>query len=152
MPPAECLIKSHLSKSDSLVTKRKEEAMKRSDQRSKTISVLAVIVFLSVPFNVFAADFFPLDVWEEIEFWEQNKVTATVNDVEAYSEPQEAVLTMNSVTSKMFPFDVQAELNELGGVQWATLKNWSTYNTNYGTTREDRINPYWIPEELRGQK
>lgn len=113
--------------------------MKSSFQRSKTISVLAVLVFFSILSNGFASsDFFPLDIWEELDFWEQNINTKYVSKVES-----------SELSSELFPFDVSEELNNMGEIEFFNLKNFGKYNIKYGTKKEDKTNPYWMPEEYR---
>lgn len=120
--------------------------MKRSDQGIKTISVLAILACLIVPFQVLATDYFPLDVWEEMESWEQNKVTVDATNVGAYDSTN---MIEDASLNKMFPFDVQGELDKLGGIEWVTFENRKVNYINYGTLRENKSNPYWMPEELR---
>ena len=81
--------------------------MKRSYQRSKTISVLAILVFFSVLSNGFASsDFFPIDIWEELDAWEQN-----INTIYGFK------VESSKLSSESFPFDVNEELNNMGGIE-----------------------------------
>ena len=116
----------------------KEEAMKRSHQRSKTISVLAILVYFSVPSHGLVADFFPLDVWEEMDVWEQKIDTNHGFKVES-----------SKLSNKLFPFNVSEELNNMGEIQLLNFKNFGQHNIKYGTKKEDKTNPYWMPEEYR---
>jgi hypothetical protein len=45
------------------------------------------MAFLSISITAYAADFFPLDVWEDLEVWEQNSGEVYATAAEAYSEP-----------------------------------------------------------------
>ena len=61
--------------------------MKRKTLNLKTLTVLAIIACLSITVPANAADFFPLDVWEELETWEQNNGEVYATVAEAYGAP-----------------------------------------------------------------
>ena len=113
--------------------------MKRSYQRSKTISVLAILVFFSVLSNGFASsDFFPIDIWEELDAWEQN-----INTIYGFK------VESSKLSSESFPFDVNEELNNMGGIELLNFKKFGQHKIKYGNKKEDKTNPYWMPEEYR---
>ena len=123
--------------------------MQRPGQRTRIITALAMLAYLSFSVPTIAADYFPLDVWEEMLAWEQDKATTSVADAEAYSQPKTTSMVKATMISVSFPFDVQDELNNLGGIEYTALMNRKAYNINYGTAREDTTNPYWMPKEYR---
>ena len=120
--------------------------MKRKTLNLKTLTVLAIITFLSITVPTYAADFFPLDVWEELENWEQNSGEGYATVSEAYGAPMSMDLEKDEIVHTSFPFDVLKEINDLGGIDW---NNWDAFNVGYGSTNEKKTNPYWYPEEYR---
>ena len=123
--------------------------MKTTGFKPKKVTVLATLAFLSISVPTIAADFFPLDVWEEIVAWELTTMAALDPDIAVRSETIQLGVYDADMVDASFPFDVWKELNDLGGIDWGAMKNWKAFNLNYGTSKEDRTNPYWMPEELR---
>jgi hypothetical protein len=83
--------------------------MKRLAKRTQKLSVLVSLVFVIFASSSMAADFFPLDVWEELTASEPD------NAATAYSEPAQRDMNKVEMAHTNFPFDVQKELNDLGG-------------------------------------
>ena len=123
--------------------------MKTTGLIPKVMTVLATLAFLSISSPTIVSDFFPLDVWEEIEAWEQTTMAALDPDIAVHNEAKPLAVDDAEMVNASFPFDVWEELNDHGGNDWSALKNWKAFNLNYGTAKEDRTNPYWMPEELR---
>ena len=123
--------------------------MKTTGLIPKIMTVLATLAFLSISSPTIVSDFFPLDVWEEIEAWEQTTMAALDPDIAVHNEAKPLAVDDAEMVNASFPFDVWEELNDHGGNDWSALKNWKAFNLNYGTAKEDRTNPYWMPEELR---
>lgn len=65
-----------------------------------------MLAYLSFSVPTIAADYFPLDVWEEMLAWEQDKATTSVADAEAYSQPKTTSMVKATMISVSFPFDV----------------------------------------------
>jgi hypothetical protein len=130
---------------------REEETMKTTGLIPKVMTVLATLAFLSISSPTIVSDFFPLDVWEEIEAWEQTTMAALDPDIAVHNEAKPLAVDDAEMVNASFPFDVWEELNDHGGNDWSALKNWKAFNLNYGTAKEDRTNPYWMPEELRNR-
>ena len=72
------------------------------------------------------SDIFPLDVWEEMEDWNRNKDTVSINIIKNNSQPTEIKLDV---------------LKEIESLDEAIPKNNNTITVN-------KVNPYWMPEEL----
>jgi len=125
--------------------------MKTTGLIPKIMTVLATLAFLSISSPTIVSDFFPLDVWEEIEAWEQTTMAALDPDIAVHNEAKPLAVDDAEMVNASFPFDVWEELNDHGGNDWSALKNWKAFNLNYGTAKEDRTNPYWMPEELRNR-
>ena len=125
--------------------------MKTTGLIPKVMTVLATLAFLSISSPTIVSDFFPLDVWEEIEAWEQTTMAALDPDIAVQNEATPFGVDDAEMVNVSFPFDVWEELNDHGGNDWSALKNWKAFNLNYGTAKEDRTNPYWMPEELRNR-
>ena len=125
--------------------------MKTTGLIPKVMTVLATLAFLSISSPTIVSDFFPLDVWEEIEAWEQTTMAALDPDIAVHNEAKPLAVDDAEMVNASFPFDVWEELNDHGGNDWSALKNWKAFNLNYGTAKEDRTNPYWMPEELRNR-
>ena len=123
--------------------------MKTTGFKPKIVTVLATLAFLSISVPTIAADFFPLDVWEEIEAWEQTTMAALDPDIAVHNETIPLGVDDAEMVNASFPFDVWKELNDLGSSDWSALKNRKAFNFNDGTAKENRTNPYWLPEELR---
>ena len=119
--------------------------MKATGFKPKIVTVLATLTFFSISVPASAADFFPLDFWEELEAWEQTTMAALDPDIAVHNEAIPLGADDAEMVNASFPFDVWKELNDLGG------KDWKALNLNYGPAKEDRTNPYWLPEELRDQ-
>ncbi len=120
--------------------------MQRENLKSKMLTLLAIVAFFSIVVPANADDFFPLDVWEEMTSWAKNKTAAPRHDGVA---PDERILigaNQLKATQASFPFDIWKALNELGG---ADLSQRNAFGKNHGAGKEDRSNPYWMPEELR---
>jgi len=120
--------------------------MKRKTVNSKTLTSLAITAFLCITVPTFAADFFPLDVWEELETWEQNDGELYATATETYSAPMSMDLREVEIVHTSFPFDVLKEINDLGGIDW---NDWKAFNVGYSHTNDKETNPYWYPEEYR---
>ena len=125
--------------------------MKTTGLIAKIMTVLATLAFLSISSPTIVSDFFPLDVWEEMDAWEQTTMAALDPDIAVNDQTMPQGLDNAEMVNASFPFDVWEELNDLGGNDWSALKNWKAFNLNYGTAKEDRTNPYWLPEELRNR-
>ena len=117
--------------------------MKTTCWSATSAAALAVAVLVSMVAAASAADFFPLDVWAEMEPWEHAGGSLHVAAVEAYSEPLSATV---EPAPAAFPFDVHAALNELGGTDWH-----ATGTGSAGSVTLPATNPYWLPEELARQ-
>ena len=120
--------------------------MKRKTLNLKTLTVLVIIACLSITVPAYAADFFPLDVWEELETWEQNNGEVYATVAEGYGAPVSMDTGKAEIVHTSFPFDVLKEINDLGGIDW---KDWGAFDVGYGSTNEKETNPYWYPEEYR---
>jgi hypothetical protein len=120
--------------------------MKTKTLNSKTLTALAIMAFLSVAAPTYATDFFPLDVWEELEIWEQNNGELYATVTEASGVPMSMDTGKLEIDHTSFPFDVLKEINDLGGIDW---NGWEAFNKGYGGTNENKTNPYWYPEEYR---
>jgi hypothetical protein len=120
--------------------------MKRKTLNSKALTAFAITAFLIITVPTYAAEFFPLDVWEELENWEQNNGRIYVTLTEAYSEPRSMDLEKVEAVHTSFPFDVLKEINDLGVIDW---NDWEAFNVGSGGTNQKKTNPYWYPEEYR---
>lgn len=125
--------------------------MKTTGLIAKIMTVLATLAFLSISSPTIVSDFFPLDVWEEMDAWEQTTMAALDPDSAVNDQAMPQGVDNAKMVNASFPFDVWEELNDHGGNDWSALKNWKAFNLNYGTAKEDRTNPYWLPEELRNR-
>ena len=125
--------------------------MKATGFKPKIVTVLATLAFFSISSPTIVSDFFPLDVWEELEAWEQTTMAALDPDIAVHNETIPLGVDNAEMVDTSFSFDVWKELNDLGGNDSSALKNWKAFNLNYGTAKEDRTNPYWLPEELRNR-
>lgn len=112
--------------------------------KSKTIAVLANMLFMIIMVPSYASDFFPLDVWEEMANWQTNNAAVNQTDIGVYGQPR----SMNWVKPKMihtsFPFDVMDALTDLGS------KDGHPVNGRYISldhSRGHQTNPYWLPAE-----
>jgi hypothetical protein len=119
--------------------REKEEKMKRLAKRTQKLSVLVSLVFVIFASSSMAADFFPLDVWEELTASEPD------NAVTAYSEAMQRDMDNIEMAHMNFPFDVQKELDDLGGRQWDAD---SAYDSKNGATNSATSNPFGVPDEL----
>ena len=113
--------------------------MKRLAKRTQKLSVFVSLVFVIFASSSMAADFFPLDVWEALTASEPDNA-ATV-----YSEPMQRDMDKTEMAHMNFPFDVQKELNDLGGREWRAR---STYDSKSGAAKPDAHNPFGVPNEL----
>lgn len=100
---------------------------------------LAALVCISVAGSIHAADFFPLDVWEEMRGWQFKKDVTDGFGPKADHRPI-------SPGPAAFPWDVREELNALSGDAghhgpWFFVK--------IVASRRKNANPYWLPEELQ---
>lgn len=120
--------------------------MKTKTVNSKTLTALAIMAFLGITVPTYAADFFPLDIWEELETWELNNGEVYATATETYSAPMSMGSENVEIAHTSFPFDVLKEINDLGDIDW---KDWKALDVKYGGTSEKKTNPYWMPEEYR---
>ena len=125
--------------------------MKTTGLKLKTVTVLATLAFLSISVQTIAADFIPLDVWEEIEAWEQTITAGLDPDSVGYDQTMPMGIDDAEMVNASFPFDVWEELNDLGDIYWRMVKNWNAFNLNYGTAKEDTTTPYGMPEAYKTQ-
>ena len=56
------------------------------------------------------SDIFPLDVWEEMEDWNRNKDTVSIDIIKNNSQSTEIKLKKEELFDTNFPFDVLKEL------------------------------------------
>jgi hypothetical protein len=128
---------------------REEETMKITGLKPKALTVLVTLALLSVSAPTLAADFLPLDVWEEMEAWEFH-LTASLNpDAAGTIETIPKGMAEVEKVHLSFPFDVGKELNDLGGIKGRKRNDWKAVKLTNGTLKEDYTNPYWMPEEFR---
>ncbi len=123
--------------------------MKTTDFKSKTVAVLATLVFLSIPVPTIAADFFPLDIWEEMDAWEHTLTAGLDPDIGVKNQTIPIGIDDAKMIKASFPLDVWEELDDLDYFNWRMMKNRNAFNIQYGTAKEDTKNPYWMPEEIR---
>ncbi len=108
------------------------------------IIILHLFVLLITPLFLNAMDldrkseFFPLDVWEEMEDWNHNKDTVSKKNMETNSQSTEIKMQKVEFVNTNFPFDILKELNALDG----------TISKKNKTIKMNIVNPYWMPEEL----
>lgn len=117
--------------------------MKKRFWSVKSAAVMAMAAVVSMAAAASAADFFPLDVWEEMATWEQAGGSSHVAAAEAYSEPMPATVEQAPAT---FPFDVLEALNELDATAW-----YDTSADSASSFLAAGTNTYWLPEELARQ-
>lgn len=84
------------------------------------------------------SNFFPHDVWQEMEAWNHNKDTVSINNVETNSQSTEMEVQKVGFVHTNFPFDVLKEINALDG----------TISKKNKTKKMNKVKPYWMPEEL----
>jgi len=123
--------------------------MKIADLKLEILTVLATLAFLSTSVAAIAADYFPLDVWEEMDAWEQTITAGLDPDLARHNESMPVSAGDAQTVNASFPFDVWEELNHISGTAWSALKNWKAFELKYGTAKKDTTNPYWMPEEYR---
>lgn len=120
--------------------------MKPTIWKLKIVAVLATLIYLGFAFPIGAADFFPLDLWEEMAGWQQNKAVVRGADIEAYSEPMRIDWDKAATVHTTFPFDVAEELNARGnGNGYDSREN----DARIGHIHGNKTNPYWLPVEFR---
>jgi len=100
---------------------------------------LAVLVCISVAGSIHAADFFPLDVWEEMRDWQCKKDVGDGFGPKADQRPM-------SPGPAAFPWDVREALNALGG---DAGPHGTRFSLKIVASRRKGANPYWLPEELQ---
>jgi hypothetical protein len=128
---------------------REEDTMTITGLKLEMLTVLATLAFLIISAPAIGAEYFPLDVWEEMEAWEPTTYAALDPDIAVYHETAPMGVGDAERVNASFPFDVWEELNYLDVTDWSALKNWKAFDLEYGTAKEDTTNPYWIPEEYR---
>lgn len=101
-----------------------------------------VVLAISVPTN--AADFFPLDVWEEMVDWQSNRVIDHEPITEGILQPSAIGTIATNGSDLAFPFDVAKALNDLEGAD-GRFAGGRTFTLNRPFNRHR--NPYWLPEE-----
>ena len=119
--------------------------MKPTIMKLKIIAVLACLTHTSFAVPTHASDFFPLDLWEEMASWQQNKGVVDQADIGAFREPMPKNWGKGGVVHTTFPFDVAEELNALGSSHWCDSRE---YSVSIGSTHRKGTNPYWLPEEF----
>ncbi len=123
--------------------------MKTTGLKSKTVTVLATLSFLSISVQTIAADFIPFDVWEEIEAWEQTITAGLDPENVGYNQTMPMGIDDAEFVHASFPLDVWEDLNDLCGIYWRMMKNWKAFNLNYGPAKKDTTNPYGMPEAYK---
>lgn len=83
-------------------------------------------------------DFFPIDVWEEMEDWNQKKDTVSMDRMGTNSQSTEMKIQKIEFVHTNFPFDVLKEISALDG----------TISKKNKKIKMKKVNPYWLPEEL----
>ncbi len=119
--------------------------MKQTIFTLKIIAVLACLTYPGFAVTTHAADFFPLDLWEEMADWQLPNRVAHEADVEPYSPPMQVNRGNAGVVHTTFPFDVVEELNTLGN---SDRHDFRVYAASTGSNHRNTANPYWLPEEL----
>ena len=112
----------------------------------KPLILLAFLPFIVLAGSAFAADFFPLDIWQEIVAWRSKKSGSEVFVIKGDHRPKSSVAGAAAKASDAFPWDVREELNALGSDTGCGDTRF------YGTsdiTGRSRVTPYWLPAELR---
>lgn len=117
--------------------------MKRKTLILETLTALVIMTFMGVTVPISASDFFPHDIWEELETWEQNNVVAYGTANEAARQVEQMKLNNAGVAQLSFPFDVWAELDDLEVSNGQDVKSFSE------SSAAKKMNPYWLPEEYR---
>jgi hypothetical protein len=118
--------------------------MKRTPLPSRILTAVAVAAFLSIAVPAYAADFFPLDVWQEMQAWEQANGAEDEKLMPAYRQPIPVDGDTGEGVHLSFPFDVWAALNALGGIDGDNMK---AFSVSYDSPERNKTNPYWYPEE-----
>jgi len=120
--------------------------MKTCQWNSKPILFLAAFVLIRLAGSAQAADFFPLDVWEEMAGWRSETAVMDTYDQTAFHVPLASQPKASKTTRTFFPLDVWEELNALDRDSGDHAFRLSVKKDVAG---RNRTNPYWLPEEFR---
>ena len=101
--------------------------MKTAYFKSLPVVVLATLALLGTPALTMADDFFPLDVWEEMDAWERIITAGLDPDVSRYNETLPAGFDGTEMVEVSFPFDVWEQLKDLGNINWRKMKKWNAF-------------------------
>lgn len=104
--------------------------------------ILAMGLF-GTPLPVNAADFMPLDVWEEMADWEQEQPRGGQAAID--EDDKAMTLTLDEVDKVhlSFPFDVAKDLNEMADTEG------HAFEEHDRVPMKKAINPYWLPEDYQ---
>ena len=106
----------------------------------------AVLLCICLAGSAAAADFFPLDIWEEISAWQSKKGNSDPIGPKADLAPRSSVRDLPGKTPDALPWDVREELHALGSDRGYHA---SRFFVTIDASPRNRANPYWLPEELR---
>ncbi len=120
--------------------------MKRKILSLKAFTTLAIMTFMGIALPVAASDYFPIDIWEEMESWESKDGAVYILTNQGIDQLKSKNFHNLDVVHASFPFDVRDALDDLGGTDLHHIKAFSESN---GTSAGKTMNPYWLPEEYR---
>lgn len=119
-------------------------AVKGAILKSKTIAVLATIMFMMNTVPSYASDFFPLDVWQEMANWQPNNAAVNQTDIGVYGQPRSRAWDKSKMIHTSFPFDVMDALTDLDGKDRQHINGrFTSIDNSHG----HQMNPYWLPAE-----
>jgi hypothetical protein len=118
--------------------------MKAIDIKTAGYGLLISLAFLIIAVSTDAADFFPLDVWEEVTYRQPSSHGRDEALPEATRKAMSVPAGATATALLAFPFDVAEALNNLGGGD-GRLAGGHTFHVN--PSFKNHGNPYWLPEE-----
>ena len=118
--------------------------MKAIDLKPAEYGLLIGLAFLIIAVSTDAADFFPLDVWEELAYRQSSNHGRDEVLPEATRKAMSMPAGATATAHLTFPFDVAEALNHLG-VGHGRLAGGHTFHVN--PSFKNPGNPYWLPEE-----
>ena len=118
--------------------------MKAVSKISVGCRLLISLVILAISVPTAAADFFPLDVWEEMVDWQSKRSINHEPITESILQPSSIGTIAGNGFGLAFPFDVAKALNELEGAD-GRFAGGHTFTLKRPLNRHR--NPYWLPEE-----
>jgi hypothetical protein len=120
--------------------------MKLNRRNCTTLILLTVLFLVGVSGSVLAADFFPLDIREEMVAWQRKTNGPNASFPETLHALKVSIPGSEKKAYDVFPWDVLEELNALGKGAGGDAYRFAGKIDGSG---RNRGNPYWLPDELQ---